>query len=111
MLGRRNASSCGIGINDVMSKDAVFMEKISKALTTVHETYGYKAVQDCLEADESTGQCNVDLEVLCVMLDRSRSRELSSLRSDSAHNSSYSLLYQESGDIILIISERLNLTI
>ena len=70
---RRTAFSAS-NVHDFVSKDAVFMEKISTALTTIHETYGYRAVQDCLQLNEVTGEADVDLDVLCAMLDRSQSK-------------------------------------
>eukprot|EP01084_Bolivina_argentea_P269836 458704_1 len=70
---RRVAFSAS-NVHDFVSKDAVFMEKISKALTTIHETYGYRAVQDCMQVNEATGDADVDLDVLCAMLDRSQAK-------------------------------------
>ena len=59
---------------DFATRDTVFMDKISAALTTIHETYGYQAVQDCLKINEKTGEAEVDIEILCAMLDRSKSK-------------------------------------
>ena len=70
---RRTAFSAS-NVHDFVSKDAVFMEKISTALKTIHETYGYRAVQDCLQINEITGEADVDLDILCAMLDRSQSK-------------------------------------
>eukprot|EP01083_Nonionella_stella_P204036 744069_1 len=74
MARRRVAFQSQSGISSFVSKDAVFMNKISNALKTVHENYGYKAVQDCLQTDDVTGEADVDLDVLCAMLDRSKSK-------------------------------------
>ena len=70
---RRTAFSAS-NIHDFVSKDAVFMNKISKALTTIHENYGHKAVQDCFTPNQATGEAEIDLDVLCAMLDRSQSK-------------------------------------
>jgi len=68
-LFRRQAT-----LNDFATRDVAFMEKISMALTTVHETYGYKAVQDCLKINEESGDAEVDIEILCAMMDRSQTK-------------------------------------
>merc|ERR1712096_181279 len=72
MHRRTELSSTTIG--DFVGQDAVFMNKISTALTTVHESYGYKAVQDCLKVNKVTGDADVDLDVLCAMMDRSEEK-------------------------------------
>lgn len=73
MRARRTGFSSAT-LRDFVGQDAEFMNKISAALTTVHQNYGHKAVQDCLQVNEVTGNCDVDLEILCAMMDRSQDK-------------------------------------
>lgn len=71
---RRRTGLSASNLNDFVSGDAVFMQKISRALETVHENYGYKAIQDCLTTNEESGEAEVDLDILCAMMDRSQAK-------------------------------------
>jgi len=70
----RRAAFSAATIDDFVAQDTIFMDKISKALKTIHENYGYKGVQDCMSTNEETGDATVDLSVLWAMLDRSQSK-------------------------------------
>jgi len=70
----RRAAVSAATLDSFVTMDDMFMEKVSNALQTIHDNYGYVGVQDCMKTNEITGEATVDLSVLCAMLDRSKEK-------------------------------------
>lgn len=73
MIRRRVALSCA-NIDHFVGHDAAFMNNISIALKNIHESFGYKGVQECMKVTADGKEGDVDLDVLCKMLGKSREK-------------------------------------